>query len=72
MNGQIIYVFTDNCKQITHIVKQLNYVWLTAEITGALIVSGTYPWVYSFYHVVLVKFYCDIIAEAVYAYQYFD
>ena len=26
---------------------------------------------YSFYHVVLVKFYCDII-EAVYAYQHFD
>ena len=27
---------------------------------------------YSFYHMVLVKFYCDVITEAVYAYQHFD
>ena len=27
---------------------------------------------YSFYHVVLVKFYCDVITEAVTAYQHFD
>ena len=27
---------------------------------------------YSFYHMVLVKFYCDIITEAVTAYQHFD
>ena len=25
-----------------------------------------------FYHAVLVKFYCDVIIEAVYAYQHFD
>ena len=25
--------FTDACLQITYMVKQLNYIWLTAEIT---------------------------------------
>ena len=38
MNGQIItcliYVFTDGCYQIAYMVKQLNCVWLTAEITA--------------------------------------
>ena len=62
-------------------VKQLNYVWLTAEITvqqlqntsSTLIASSTCPpHVLPFYHIVLVKFYCDIITEAVYAYQHFD
>ena len=33
MNGQVLYVFTDTCKQIAYIVKQLNYVWQTAGIT---------------------------------------
>ena len=35
MNGQIVnaYVFTDVCQQIAYMVKQLNYVWLTAGIT---------------------------------------
>ena len=27
---------------------------------------------YSFYPVVLVKFYCDVMIEAIYAYQHFD
>ena len=33
MIGRIAYVFTDACKQIAYMVKQLNYLWLTAEIT---------------------------------------
>ena len=33
MNRQIVYIFTDVCQQIAYMVKQLNYVWLTAEIT---------------------------------------
>ena len=34
MNKQIVYMFTDTCLQIAYMVKQLNYVWLTAGITG--------------------------------------
>ena len=34
MNGQIVYMFTDVCLQIAYMAKQLNYVWLTAEITA--------------------------------------
>ena len=34
MNGQILYVFTDACQQMADMVKQLSYVWLTAETTA--------------------------------------
>ena len=33
MNGQIVYVFTEFVNK-SYMVKQLNYVWLTAEITA--------------------------------------
>ena len=33
MSGKIIYVSTGACQPIAYMVKQLNYVWLTAEIT---------------------------------------
>ena len=36
MNGQIVSVFTDACKQIAYMVKQLNYNWLTAVITAEI------------------------------------
>ena len=56
---------------IAYMVEQLNYVWLTAEITVATtkyIEYITHPACvhgmrYSFYHVVLVKFYCDVITS---------
>ena len=62
-------------------VKQLNYVWLTAEMTAqqiqntlsTLIASGTCPQhALLFLSLVLVKVYCDVITEATYAYQHFD
>ena len=55
-------------------VKQLKYVWLTAEITvkqlqntSSTLIGSTarvHCMHYSFYHVVLVKFYCDVIARS--------
>ena len=40
--------------------------------SGTLIALGTCLRHALLYHVVLVKFYCDVITEAVTAYQYFD
>ena len=46
------------CQQISYMVKQLNYVWLTTEIT----------WHMSLAYVFLsLKFYCDIINRTVYS-----
>ena len=62
-------------------VKQLNYVWLTAKMTAlqlqnissTLVVLGTSPrHALLFLSLGIGKFYCDVITEAVYAYQHFD
>ena len=47
-------------------VKQLNYVWLIAEIITKYIeyINRIHGTGYSFYNVVLVKFYCDVIARS--------
>ena len=40
MNRRILYMFTDACKQIAYMLKQLNYAWLTTEITESTIIAS--------------------------------
>ena len=69
MNGQIVYMFTDclhgKAAELCLANSGNNRV-TTTKYLGTIIAStasvhGTH---YSFYHVVLVKFYCDVITKS--------
>ena len=52
-------------------IKQLDYVWLTVSWNNRVItakcimyINSIHSTCYSFYHVVLVKFYCDVISKS--------
>ena len=56
-------MFTDACKQIAYMVKQLNYSRVT--ITKYIeYINSIYATCYSFYHMVLVKFICDVVTRS--------